>query len=81
MTLPHGDVIHIRPLRVTDERLLQDLFYRLSDDSTYERFLAHKSCHPREEISMLADFDDRQNAAPGGDQQPGRRRAAGDGTL
>ncbi len=63
VTLPHGKLIHIRPLRVTDERLLQDLFYRLSDDSTYERFLAHKRCHPHEEISMLADFDDKQNAA------------------
>ncbi|HYP76797.1 MAG TPA: GNAT family N-acetyltransferase [Polyangiaceae bacterium] len=63
VTLPKGHVIHIRPLRVTDERLLQDLFYRLSDQSTYQRFLAHKSCHPHEEISMLADFDDMQNAA------------------
>jgi len=63
VTLAKGDVVHIRPLRVTDERLLQDLFYRLTDQSTYQRFLAHKSCHPHEEISMLADFDDRENAA------------------
>jgi acyl-CoA hydrolase/GNAT superfamily N-acetyltransferase len=63
LTLPIGDVIHIRPLRVTDERLLQDLFYRLSKDSVYERFMGHKSCHPREEIAMLADFDDARNAA------------------
>jgi acyl-CoA hydrolase/GNAT superfamily N-acetyltransferase len=63
VTLARGDVVHIRPLRVTDERLLQDMFYRLSKDSTYERFLGHKSCHPRQEISMLADFDDAQNAA------------------
>ena len=63
VTLRHGDVIHIRPLRVTDERLLQDLFYRLSEDSVYERFLGHKTCHPREEIAMLADFDDTRNAA------------------
>ena len=33
----------IRPLRMTDERVLQDLFYRLSDDSTYQRFLCHKA--------------------------------------
>jgi len=63
VTLPRGDVIHIRPLRVTDERLLQDLFYRLSKDSVYERFLGHKSCHPHQEIAMLADFDDTRNAA------------------
>ena len=63
VTLPQGHVVHIRPLRVTDERVLQDLFYRLSDDSSYHRFLAHKTYHPHEEISMLADFDDKQNAA------------------
>jgi len=63
VSLRHGDVIHIRPLRVTDERLLQDLFYRLSKDSVYERFMGHKNCHPREEIAMLADFDDTRNAA------------------
>ncbi len=63
ITLLQGDVIHIRPLRVTDERLLQDLFYRLSEDSSYARFLGHKRCHPRQEISMFADFDDRQDAA------------------
>ncbi|MEO7035302.1 MAG: GNAT family N-acetyltransferase [Polyangiaceae bacterium] len=63
VTLPHGEAIHVRPLRVTDERVLQDLLYRLSDDSTYERFLAHKTCHPREEIAQLADFSDTENAA------------------
>jgi len=63
VSLRHGDVVHIRPLRVTDERLLQDLFYRLSKDSVYERFMGHKNCHPREEIAMLADFDDTRNAA------------------
>ncbi|MEP7048963.1 MAG: GNAT family N-acetyltransferase [Pseudomonadota bacterium] len=61
--LPHGEIVHIRPLRVTDERVLQDLFYQLSDDSTYQRFLAHKACHPREEIARLADFSDAENAA------------------
>lgn len=63
VSLPHGEVINIRPLRVTDERLLQDLFYRLSDDSSYARFLGHKRSHTRQEISMLVDFDDRQDAA------------------
>ena len=63
LSLPAGQVVHIRPLRVTDERVLQDLFYRLSDDSTYLRFLAHKRCHPREEISKLADYGDAENAA------------------
>ena len=63
LTLPRGEVIHIRPLHVTDERLLQDLFYRLSNQSSYQRFMGHKNSHPREEVSQLADFDDVQNAA------------------
>jgi len=63
VTLPRGEVVLIRPLRVTDERVLQDLFYRLSDDSTYERFLSHKRCHPRGEVAKLTDFCDAENAA------------------
>jgi acyl-CoA hydrolase/GNAT superfamily N-acetyltransferase len=63
VTLPRGDVVHIRPLRVTDERVLQDLFYRLSDDSTYQRFLGHRTCYPRQEIARLSDFSDQENAA------------------
>lgn len=63
VTLPRGEIVHIRPLRVTDERILQDLFYRLSDDSTYQRFLAPKRCHPHEEVAKLAEFSDSENAA------------------
>jgi acyl-CoA hydrolase/GNAT superfamily N-acetyltransferase len=63
VTLRQGDVVHIRPLRVTDERILQDLFYRLSDDSTYERFLAHKRSHPHQEISKLTECDSEHGAA------------------
>ena len=63
VTLARGELVHIRPLRASDERLLQDLFYRLSTDSSYQRFLSHKRCYPRQEIAKLADFDDRQNGA------------------
>jgi len=63
ITLPAGDVVHIRPLRVTDERVLQDLFYRLSDDSTYQRFLGHKRCYPHQEIAHFSEFSDAENAA------------------
>jgi acyl-CoA hydrolase/GNAT superfamily N-acetyltransferase len=63
LTLPGGSSVHIRPLRATDERVLQDLFYRLSDDSTYQRFLCHKAQYSREEVAQLADFSDARNAA------------------
>jgi GNAT superfamily N-acetyltransferase len=55
--------VRIRPLRATDERVLQDLFYRLSDRSTYQRFLGHKRRYPHEEIARLADFSDTRDAA------------------
>jgi GNAT superfamily N-acetyltransferase len=63
LTLPDGAAVHIRALRATDERVLQDLFYRLSDDSTYQRFLCHKRRHSREEIARFTDFSDARNAA------------------
>ncbi|HWZ92135.1 MAG TPA: GNAT family N-acetyltransferase [Polyangiaceae bacterium] len=63
VTLSGGERVHVRPLRVTDERVLQDLFYRLSDRSTYQRFFGHRHSYPREEIARFADFSDTRNAA------------------
>ncbi len=62
----------IRPVRSTDERPLQELFYRLSSDSIYQRFLHYKQTHPHEEMSTLVD-PDYENAvalvaAPAGDE-------------
>jgi acyl-CoA hydrolase/GNAT superfamily N-acetyltransferase len=59
----HGDTILIRPARATDEEPLQDLMYRLSDESTYMRFLQHKRAHPNEEIRELVDLDRDRNMA------------------
>jgi acyl-CoA hydrolase/GNAT superfamily N-acetyltransferase len=53
----------IRPARVTDEEALQDLFYRLSDESTYQRFLHFKRAHPHEEMRELVDLDYEHNMA------------------
>jgi len=63
VTLSGGATVHVRNLRVTDERVLQDLFYRLSDDSTYQRFLGHKRCHPRQEVAGYTDFSEPLSAA------------------
>ncbi len=63
VTLRSGEPIRIRPLRMADQEILQDLFYRLSDDSVYQRFLNYKKCHPREEMMALADVDYEQSAA------------------
>ena len=58
-----GDRFRIRPVRMADQTVLQQLFYRLSDDSTYQRFLGYKKSHPREEIMKLADIDCEQSMA------------------
>jgi acyl-CoA hydrolase/RimJ/RimL family protein N-acetyltransferase len=58
-----GETIVVRPVRLTDEQPLQDLFYRLSDDSTHRRFLSFKRRHPHEEMQSLVDLDYEQNMA------------------
>ncbi len=55
--------IRIRPLRMADEQVLQDLFYRLSDESIYQRFLSHKRRHPHQEMQELVDLDYTQSFA------------------
>lgn len=60
---PGGQEILIRPARLTDERPLQELFYRLSDESIFRRFFAYKRSHPHEEVQELVDLDYEQNMA------------------
>jgi acyl-CoA hydrolase/GNAT superfamily N-acetyltransferase len=55
--LRSGEDVLVRPLRMSDEEPLQDLFYRLSDESTYKRFLAFKKAHPHQEMQNLVDLD------------------------
>lgn len=62
-TLPDGSSVEVRPVRLTDEETLQDLFYRLSDESTYRRFMAHKRVHPHKEMQRLVDLDYDSNMA------------------
>jgi acyl-CoA hydrolase/GNAT superfamily N-acetyltransferase len=61
--LPGGAEVIVRPLRVSDEETLQDLFYRLSDESRYRRFMGAKRAHPHEEMQRLVDLDLEQNMA------------------
>ncbi|MDQ3264293.1 MAG: GNAT family N-acetyltransferase [Myxococcota bacterium] len=61
--LETGELLLLRPARLTDERALQELLYRLSDESVYKRFLAHKRAHPREEVLELVNLDYDQNMA------------------
>ncbi|MHC4224357.1 MAG: GNAT family N-acetyltransferase [Planctomycetota bacterium] len=62
-TLPGGEEVHVRPARITDEKALQSLLYRLTDQSVYQRFLSHKKSHPHEELQQLVDLDFDHNFA------------------
>jgi acyl-CoA hydrolase/RimJ/RimL family protein N-acetyltransferase len=55
--LPGGETVLVRPVRLSDEPALQDLFYMLSDESIYRRFMAHKRTHPHEEMQGLCALD------------------------
>jgi RimJ/RimL family protein N-acetyltransferase len=45
--------ILLRPVKISDEPLLKDLFYSLSDESMYQRFISVRRDMPHE---MLQDF-------------------------
>jgi acyl-CoA hydrolase/GNAT superfamily N-acetyltransferase len=52
-----GVKIAVRPVRLSDEEALQDLFYSLSNESARQRFMAHKSAYPHVEMQRLVDSD------------------------
>jgi GNAT superfamily N-acetyltransferase len=58
-----GGEVRLRPVRVTDEAALHDLFYRLSEETIYKRFLQVKQRHPHEELQRLCDVDDTSSMA------------------
>lgn len=53
--LPGGEVVIVRPVRMSDEEALQDFFYRLESESVYQRFMAHKTSYPHAEMQELVD--------------------------
>jgi GNAT superfamily N-acetyltransferase len=56
-SLCDGSEVIVRPVQITDEEPLQDLFYRLSDESTYGRFMGYKQTHPHKQMQYLVDLD------------------------
>ncbi|HEY6078147.1 MAG TPA: GNAT family N-acetyltransferase, partial [Polyangiaceae bacterium] len=53
----------IRPVRVSDEDALQDLLYRLSDESAFFRFFGYACTHPRREVLRLVELDGAYSVA------------------
>jgi acyl-CoA hydrolase/GNAT superfamily N-acetyltransferase len=52
-TTRSGLKVLLRPIRISDEPLLKDFFYSLSDESLYQRFISARTDIPHE---MLQDF-------------------------
>jgi len=61
--LPGEIKVLVRPARISDEEALSDLFYRLSDESTYKRFMHHTREQAHDEMVELADLDYEHNMA------------------
>lgn len=61
--LPNGSTVRVRPARISDEEALRDLFYRLSDENTYRRFMLHHREQAHEEMVELANLDYEHNMA------------------
>lgn len=57
INLKDGARVFMRPIRLTDEPRMQDLFYALSESSVYHRFFTHVKSMPHERIQELMRVD------------------------
>lgn len=53
----------VRPIRVTDERPIQNLFYSMSKDDRFQRFLMHVSALHHKQAQKLVSVDYRSSMA------------------
>ncbi len=56
-TTPEGLQILLRPVKMSDEPLLKDFFYALSDQSTYRRFISQRKDMPHERLQEFVIID------------------------
>ncbi|MCJ7640671.1 MAG: GNAT family N-acetyltransferase [Desulfobacterales bacterium] len=56
-TTKTGLEIFLRPVRMTDESLLKELFYSLSEDSMYRRFISMRKDMPHERLQQFVVID------------------------
>jgi RimJ/RimL family protein N-acetyltransferase len=56
-TTKEGLEILMRPVRMDDESLLKELFYSLSDESMYRRFISARKDMPHERLQEFAVID------------------------
>ena len=58
-----GTLIHFRPIHPTDEPRMRDLFYALSQQTIYYRFMSHMRRVPHKEIKNFVFIDHRSDIA------------------
>ena len=63
MALDDGTQINFRPIHPTDEPRMRDLFYALSQQSVYYRWMSHLKRMPRKEIQNYVYIDHRDQVA------------------
>lgn len=56
-TTKTGFKIFLRPVKISDETLLKDFFYSLSDDSLYRRFISMRKDMPHERLQEFVVID------------------------
>jgi len=56
-TTKKGEPILFRPVRISDEPLLKDFFYYLSDNSMYRRFISYRKDMPHERLQEFVVID------------------------
>ncbi len=57
VALGDGLTVFIRPLRITDESLMRDLFYSLSGEAIYHRFFRVLKSMPHEQVQQFLRID------------------------
>ena len=63
VALDDGTQVNFRPIHPTDEPRMRDLFYALSKESVYYRWMSHLKRMPRKEIQNYVYIDHRDQVA------------------
>jgi acyl-CoA hydrolase/GNAT superfamily N-acetyltransferase len=58
-----GEYVHFRPIKATDESMMQDFFYSLSDRSIYQRYFSPLHAMPHQTVQAMTTIDYEQDMA------------------
>jgi acyl-CoA hydrolase/GNAT superfamily N-acetyltransferase len=70
-----GETVFFRPIKATDESMMQDFFYSLSDRSIYQRYFTVLRVMPHQTVQAMTTIDyEREMAIVGVVHREGRER-------